>query len=66
VILDPATASVATGVPTRTIQRWVLTGRIIDHGDGQHLAVDAYEVAQLATLRDARKGQRLPYSRTVT
>lgn len=58
-ILDPATASLATGVPTRTIQRWVLTGRICDHGDGLHIRVDPDEVIELEEMR-IRNGGRLP------
>jgi hypothetical protein len=64
-ILDPLTAAIATGVPARTIRRWALAGRVTDHGDGQSIRVDVDEVSQLATLRDARKGHRLPYRRTV-
>ena len=62
-ILDTATASIATGVPVRTIQRWVLKGLVVDHGDGLHLRVDVDEVVNLAELRDTRQGRRLPKSR---
>jgi hypothetical protein len=65
-ILDPRTASLATGVPVRTIQRWVCAGRITDHGDGSVIRVAVDELSQLVALRDARKGHRLPYVRTVT
>ncbi len=65
-ILDPELASIVTGVPTRTIQRWVLRGWIEDHGDGQHIRINAYDVAELATLRDSRKGHRLPLGYRVT
>ena len=65
-ILDPATAALATGVPARTIRRWALTGRITDHGDGHRIHVDPDEIQQLADLRDTRKGHRLPQWRIVT
>lgn len=58
-ILDVRTASIATGVPVRTIQRWVLLGRIIDHGDGLTFRVDVDEIAQLAELRHSRGTGRL-------
>lgn len=63
-ILDPATASIATGVPTRTIRRWALTGRLIDHGDGTHILVNPDEVAELNELRRANGG-KLPIWRRV-
>lgn len=59
-ILDVLTAAIATGVPARTIRRWALLGRIIDHGDGLHILVDVDEVMELAELRDARSDRRLP------
>lgn len=59
-ILDVRTAEVATGVPARTIRRWALTGRLIDHGDGLHILVDVDEVAQLRDMRDTRSDRRLP------
>lgn len=59
-ILDPATASIATGVPARTIRRWALVGRIVDHGDGLHILVDVDEIAELRDLREARRDKRLP------
>jgi hypothetical protein len=65
VILDPATASIATGVPTRTIQRWVLTGRITDHGDGLTIRVNPDDVAELDAIRNTRKGRRLPNGNVV-
>lgn len=60
-ILDPRTASAATGIPTRTIQRWALAGRITDHGDGWTIAVDPDEVLQLADMRG--QGGRLRNTR---
>lgn len=63
-ILDPATASLATGVPTRTIRRWALMGRLVDHGDGMHILIDPDEVAELEELRHANGG-KLPKWRTV-
>lgn len=63
-ILDPATASLATGVPVRTIQRWALGGRIVDHSDGGRLLVDVDEVVELATQRTTRGSGRLPMIRT--
>jgi hypothetical protein len=60
VILDVLTAEIATGVPARTIRRWALLGRIIDHGDGFTIRVDVDEVTQLRDMRDARPGHRLP------
>lgn len=59
-ILDPATASVASGVPLRTIQRWALAGRIVNHGDELRLRVDVDEVVELAELRTTRGNGRLP------
>lgn len=59
-ILDPTTAALATGVPARTIRRWALLGRIVDHGNGLHIRVDVDEVIQLRDLRDTRKDHRLP------
>ena len=59
-ILDPATASIATGVPVRTIQRWVLDGRLADHGDGLTIRVNPDDVAELDAIRNTRKGGRLP------
>lgn len=59
-IVDPATASIATGVPVRTIRRWVLQGRMVDHGDGLRILVDIDEVAQLQDIRATRKDGRLP------
>jgi len=59
-ILDPATAAIATGVPARTIRRWVLLGRVIDHGDGLHIRVDVDEIAQLRDIRATRPSRRLP------
>lgn len=59
-ILDPATASIATGVPVRTIQRWALSGRLIDYGDGLTIRVDPDEVAELRDLRDSLTVRRLP------
>lgn len=64
-LLDPATASIATGVPRRSIQRWALAGRIVDHGHGGRLLVDVDEVVELAELRATRAGGRLPMSGTV-
>ena len=64
-ILDPATASIATGVPVRTIQRWALIGRINDHGDGLTIRVDVDDVAELDAIRNARKGRRLPNGHAV-
>ena len=64
-ILDVATASIATGVPARTIQRWALAGRLIDHGDGLRIRVDPDEVAELQSLRATRKGGRLPNGKAV-
>lgn len=55
-ILDVRTASLATGVPVRTIQRWVVEGRIVDHTTGARLLVDVDEVVELAELRNTRKG----------
>jgi hypothetical protein len=65
VILDPATASIATGVPVRTIQRWVLDGRLTDHGDGLTIRVDVDDVAELDAIRNTRKGRRLPNGNAV-
>jgi len=59
-ILDPATASIATGVPIRTIQRWTLRGLLTDHGDGWHIRVDVDELAALAESRATRGTGRLP------
>jgi hypothetical protein len=59
--LDPRTASAATGIPTRTIQRWALTGRLADHGDGWNIRVDPYEVLELAEMRG--QGGRLRNTR---
>jgi hypothetical protein len=65
VILDVATASIATGVPARTIQRWALDGRITDHGDGMTIRVDPDEVEELRNLRDSLTPRRLPIWRPV-
>lgn len=64
-ILDVATASIATGVPIRTIQRWALDGRLADHGDGLTIHVDPDDVAELRDMRNARKGGRLPSGKVV-
>jgi hypothetical protein len=63
-LVDPIAASRCTGVPVRTIQRWVRYGRIIDYGDGQKILVDPGEIQQLADLRDTLRGQ-LPKWRNV-
>lgn len=62
--VDPVAASRCTGVPIRTIQRWVRYGRVIDYGDGRIILVDPGEVQQLSDLRDTLHGQ-LPKSRNV-
>lgn len=64
-ILDPATASLATGVPVRTIQRWALAGRIGDHGDGLRLPVNVDEVPELEELRATPRDGRLPSGNAV-
>jgi hypothetical protein len=61
-ILDVATASIATGIPVRTIQRWALNGWIKGHGDGRRLLVNVDEVAELA---ETRPNGRLPDRHTV-
>lgn len=60
-ILDPITASVATGIPVRTIQRWVQKGWLTDHGE-RAIRVDVDAVVALA---DTRPGGRLPKSALV-
>lgn len=62
VVVDPPVASVATGVPVRTIQRWVLRGLLTDHGDGLRLLVDIEAVQELA---ETRRNGRLPSHHTV-
>lgn len=59
-ILDVRTAEIATGVPARTIRRWALLGRLVDHGDGLHIQVDVDEVIELRDIRDTRTDRRLP------
>ena len=63
-LLTPAGASWCTGVPVRTIQRWVRYGRIIDYGDGHTILVDPREVQELSDLRDTL-GSQLPRWRNV-
>jgi hypothetical protein len=58
VIIDPRTAELITGVPVATIQRWVLRGWITDHGDGQHIRVNAYDIAHLANQHHQRTRAR--------
>jgi hypothetical protein len=60
VILDARTASLATGVPVRTIQHWARVGRITDHSDATRLHVNVDEVAQLRDTRNALPQRKLP------
>jgi hypothetical protein len=62
--VDPVAASRGTGVPVRTIQRWVRYGRLLDYGDGEKILVDPGEVQQLEDLRETLGG-RLPTWRSV-
>lgn len=62
--VDPVAASRGTGVPVRTIQRWVRYGRLLDYGDGHSILVDPGEVQELSDLRDTLGGQ-LPSWRIV-
>jgi hypothetical protein len=55
--VDPVAASRGTGVPVRTIQRWVRYGRLLDYGEGRSILVDPGEVQQLADLREMLGGQ---------
>lgn len=51
-ILDVETVSVATGVPVRTIQRWVQNGWLTDHTErGRGITVDVDELLELAERR---------------
>lgn len=62
--VDPVAASRGTGVPVRTIQRWVRYGRLLDYGDGRSILVDPGEVQQLEDLR-ITLGGKLPSLRHV-
>lgn len=61
---DPIAASRGTGVPVRTIQRWVAAGRLVNYGDGRAILVDPAEVQELEDLRVSLGGS-LPAWRTV-
>ena len=63
-LVDPVAASRCTGVPLRTIQRWVKLGRITNYGTNRAALVDAGEVQELDDMRDALGGQ-LPKCRNV-
>lgn len=63
-ILDVETAHIATGVPVRTIQRWVQNGWLIDHiTRGRGITVDVDAVLELAEKRP--HGRLLAPRRTV-
>ena len=63
-ILDVATASIATGIPERTIQRWVNSGWLTDHSPGERrITVDVDAVVELAEKRP--HGRLLEPPRTV-
>lgn len=63
-ILDVETASLATAVPVRTIQRWVQNGWLIDHTErGRGITVDIDAVLELAGRRP--HGRLLVPPRTV-
>lgn len=47
-----------TGLPVRTIQRWVLCGWLKDYGDGLTYMVDAREATDLAEQRPGKCGRR--------
>lgn len=49
-----AEAVVATGVPLRTLQRWVAEGRVTVEQRGRAWLVDPLEVDQLAEMRERR------------
>ena len=57
--VDVIAASRGTGVPVRTIQRWVQYGRLLNYGTEQAILVDPGEVQELDDLR-ATLGGRLP------
>lgn len=61
ILVDPAAAAAGTGIPPRTIRRWVTSGWIARHGSPRRLLVDLQEVAKLAeTRRDGRLPDRDP------
>lgn len=63
-LVDAEAASRCTGVPLRTLQRWVEHGRVTNYGTADAILVDAAEVQELADLRDLLGGQ-LPKWRNV-
>lgn len=47
----------ATGVPLRTLQRWVADGRVTVEQHGRAWLVDPLEVDELVQMRERRGGR---------
>lgn len=62
-ILDVATASIASGIPIRTIQRWVRNQWLTDHSDGTRAIL--VDVDELVVLAETRPNGRLLSPRSV-
>lgn len=54
-----ADASLVTGVPVRTLRRWVAQGRLTAVRRGRVALVEPAEVDELAEQREVRAGGRL-------
>lgn len=55
--LPLADAAAATGVPLRTLQRWVADGRVTVKRRGKAWLVDPLEVDELVEMREQRGGR---------
>lgn len=54
-LLSTDVAAVALGVTDRTIRRWVVSGRLRNHGTARHIRVDLAELNELvAAAADVR------------
>lgn len=48
VLMNTADCAHLTGIPLRTIQRWIAAGRLANHGTPRRALIDMHELTQLA------------------
>ena len=48
-LLDTATAAAALGVTERTVRRWVVTGKLANHGTARRIRIALEECVRLCT-----------------